>query len=305
MKEENYKSIIGERQILQFDLDYNLTGIFPNIDYIGLFGFSKKEVMAAILNHEYTKQGYYYVVSPMQQEYNTLNDKYKLVLQINKVGLIHNIYTNASDAILNYGNMIYNCFKPEYKHYAYGFYWAKSVTDRSFKIFDICRINRFILHTNEDGSTLLFRNIKHASEYYEISEDEIYDKLFTPTECYRKNEWQFIRTFNNYDDACCRSIDTLLSVNSLNFEDPFSDISCLVRKNDTLKTKEKPSDKDILMIDKDYFEIKRVFLNANEAKRKTGISNIWLCLKHVNGHKTAGGYRWMYRKEYNDLMELM
>ena len=62
------------------------------------------------------------------------------------------------------------------------------------------------------------------------------------------------------------------------------------------------SPSDVLMVTNDEnYSIIDIFNNAHQAEVETGIKSIWPCVKKKKGYKTAGGFRWMYRKDYNEL----
>lgn len=55
-----------------------------------------------------------------------------------------------------------------------------------------------------------------------------------------------------------------------------------------------------LSVNRDYIA---EYISATEAQRITGInqSSIIMCCKHQKGRKTSGGFKWMFKEEYNEL----
>lgn len=287
--------------IYQLDRNYNLVSTFLSLKQAEVYGYSKKEVAAAVLNHELTKDGFYYVNAPtdnigeVSPEYAKQN-----VLQINKLGLIDTTYENIKDAVDDYGNKIYSCIK-HVRRSAYGFYWAKPLPKDQIAIFDEAKINRFVKHA-ENNETILYETIKQASEDTLLTEDEIYDMIFTPSE-YGMNEWSYIRTTLSYKDACLNDITKIEKENSHNQYFPLENPECLVGN---FKYKRNSfainSLSDVLMVTNDEnYNVLDTFDNVHQAEVETGIKNIWPCVKKKKGSKTAGGFRWMYRKDYDEL----
>ncbi len=288
--------------IYQLDRNYNLVSTFLSLKQTEVYGFSKKEIAAAVLNHELTKDGFYYVNVPTDNAGEIGPDYAKQnILQINKLGLIDTIHENIKDAVNDYGNKIYSCIK-HIRNSAYGFYWTKPLPKDHTALFDETKINRFVKHIENDES-VLYETIKQASEDTLLTEDEIYDMIFTPSE-YGMSEWSYVRTTLNYKDACLNGVAKIEKENSHNQHFPLENPECLVgnfkfkRNSFVIKSL---SD-DVLMVTNDEnYNIIDIFDNVHQAEVETGIKNIWPCVKKKKGSKTAGGFRWMYRKDYDEL----
>lgn len=287
--------------IYQLDRNYNLVSTFLSLKQTEVYGYSKKEIAAAVLNHELTNDGFYYVNAPTNDAGEIGLDYAKQnILQINKLGLVDTVYENIKDAVSDFGDKIYGCIK-HVRSSAYGFYWAKPLPKDQTALFDEAKINRFVKHIEND-EVVLYESIKQASEDTLLTEDEIYDMIFTPSE-YGMSEWSYIRTMLNYKDACLNSIAKIEKENSHNQHFPLENPECLVGN---FKYKRNSfainSLSDVLMVtNDDSYNIIDTFDNAHQAEVETGIKGIWPCVKKKKGYKTAGGFRWMYRKDYDEL----
>jgi hypothetical protein len=304
MNIEKFKSFYDEIGIIyQLDRNYNLISTFLSLKQAEIFGYSKKEITAAILNHELTKDGFYYINAPTNN-IGEINPDYtkQNILQINKLGLIDTIYENIKDATIDFGDKIYSCIK-HVRSSAYGFYWTKPLPKDQTAVYDEAKINRFIKHI-ENNESVIYETIEQASEDTLLSEDEIYDMIFTPSE-YGMGEWSYIRTTFNYEDACLNGLAKIEKENSHNQFFPLENPECLVGN---FKYKRNcfaiNSLSDVLMITNDENnKIVDSFDNVHQAEVETGIKNIWPCVKKKKGSKTSGGFKWMYRKDYNELMK--
>ena len=287
--------------IYQLDRNYNLVSTFLSLKQTEVYGYSKKEIAAAVLNHELTKDGFYYVNAPTNDAGEIGLDYAKQnILQINKLGLVDTIYENIKDAVSDFGDKIYSCIK-HVRSSAYGFYWTKPLPKDRTALFDEAKINRFVKHIEND-EVVLYESIKHASEDTLLTEDEIYDMIFTPSE-YGMSEWSYVRTTLDYNDACLNGVAKIEKENSHNQHFPLENPECLVGN---FKYKRNSfainSLSDVLMVTNDEsYNIIDTFDNAHQAEVETGIKSIWPCVKKKKGYKTAGGFRWMYRKDYNEL----
>ena len=287
--------------IYQLDRNYNLVSTFLSLKQTEVYGYSKKEIAAAVLNHELTKDGFYYVNAPTNDAGEIGLDYAKQnILQINKLGLVDTVYENIKDAVSDFGDKIYSCIK-HVRSSAYGFYWAKPLPKDQTALFDEAKINRFVKHVEND-EVVLYESIKHASEDTLLTEDEIYDMIFTPSE-YGMSEWSYVRTTLDYNDACLNGVAKIEKENSHNQLFPLENPECLVGN---FKYKRNSfainSLSDVLMVTNDEsYNIIDTFDNAHQAEVETGIKSIWPCVKKKKGYKTAGGFRWMYRKDYNEL----
>ena len=287
--------------IYQLDRNYNLVSTFLSLKQTEVYGYSKKEIAAAVLNHELTKDGFYYVNAPTNDAGEIGLDYAKQnILQINKLGLVDTIYENIKDAVSDFGDKIYSCIK-HVRSSAYGFYWTKPLPKDQTALFDEAKINRFVKHVEND-EVVLYESIKHASEDTLLTEDEIYDMIFTPSE-YGMSEWSYVRTTLDYNDACLNGVAKIEKENSHNQHFPLENPECLVGN---FKYKRNSfainSLSDVLMVTNDEsYNIIDTFDNAHQAEVETGIKSIWPCVKKKKGYKTAGGFRWMYRKDYNEL----
>ena len=287
--------------IYQLDRNYNLVSTFLSLKQTEVYGYSKKEIAAAVLNHELTKDGFYYVNAPTNDAGEIGLDYAKQnILQINKLGLVDTIYENIKDAVSDFGDKIYSCIK-HVRSSAYGFYWTKPLPKDQTALFDEAKINRFVKHVEND-EVVLYESIKHASEDTLLTEDEIYDMIFTPSE-YGMSEWSYVRTTLDYNDACLNGVAKIEKENSHNQLFPLENPECLVGN---FKYKRNSfainSLSDVLMVTNDEsYNIIDTFDNAHQAEVETGIKSIWPCVKKKKGYKTAGGFRWMYRKDYNEL----
>lgn len=288
--------------IYQLDRNYNLVSTFLSLNQAEVYGYSKKEIAAALLNHELTKDGFYYVNAPTDNIGDISPDYAKQnILQINKLGLIDTIYENIKDAVNDFGNKIYSCIK-HIRNSAYGFYWTKPLPKDHVALFDKTKINRFVKHIENDEA-VLYETIEQASEDTLLTEDEIYDMIFTPSE-YGMNEWSYVRTTLNYEDACLKGVAKIEKENSHNQHFPLENPECLVGnfkyKRNSFAIKSLLD--DVLMVTNDEnYSIIDTFDNVHQAEVETGIKNIWPCVKKKKGSKTAGGFRWMYRKDYDEL----
>lgn len=287
--------------IYQLDRNYNLVSTFLSLKQTEVYGYSKKEIAAAVLNHELTKDGFYYVNAPTNDAGEIGLDYAKQnILQINKLGLVDTVYENIKDAVSDFGDKIYSCIKHA-RSSAYGFYWTKLLPKDQTALFDEAKINRFVKHIEND-EVVLYESIKHASEDTLLTEDEIYDMIFTPYE-YGMSEWSYVRTTLDYNDACLNGVAKIEKENSHNQLFPLENPECLVGN---FKYKRNSfainSLSDVLMVTNDEsYNIIGTFDNAHQAEVETGIKSIWPCIKKKKGYKTAGGFRWMYRKDYNEL----
>ena len=287
--------------IYQLDRNYNLVSTFLSLKQAEIYGYSKKEIAAAVLNHELTKDGFYYVNAPTNDAGEIGLDYAKQnILQINKLGLVDTVYENIKDAVSDFGDKIYSCIK-HVRSSAYGFYWAKPLPKDQTALFDEAKINRFVKYVEND-EVVLYESIKHASEDTLLTEDEIYDMIFTPSE-YGMSEWSYVRTTLDYNDACLNGVAKIEKENSHNQHFPLENPECLVGN---FKYKRNSfainSLSDVLMVTNDEsYNIIDTFDNAHQAEVETGIKSIWPCVKKKKGYKTAGGFRWMYRKDYNEL----
>lgn len=287
--------------IYQLDRNYNLVSTFLSLKQTEVYGYSKKEIAAAVLNHELTKDGFYYVNAPTNDAGEIGLDYAKQnILQINKLGLVDTVYENIKDAVSDFGDKIYSCIK-HVRSSAYGFYWTKPLPKDQTALFDEDKINRFIKHIEND-EVVLYESIKQASEDTLLTEDEIYDMIFTPSE-YGMSEWSYVRTTLDYNDACLNGVAKIEKENSHNQLFPLENPECLVGN---FKYKRNSfainSLSDVLMVTNDEsYNIIDTFDNAHQAEVETGIKSIWPCVKKKKGYKTAGGFRWMYRKDYNEL----
>lgn len=287
--------------IYQLDRNYNLVSTFLSLKQTEVYGYSKKEIAAAVLNHELTKDGFYYVNAPTNDAGEIGLDYAKQnILQINKLGLVDTVYENIKDAVSDFGDKIYSCIK-HVRSSAYGFYWTKPLPKDQTALFDEAKINRFVKHVEND-EVVLYESIKQASEDTLLTEDEIYDMIFTPSE-YGMNEWSYVRTTFDYNDACLNGVAKIEKENSHNQLFPLENPECLVGN---FKYKRNSfainSLSDVLMVTNDEsYNIIDTFDNAHQAEVETGIKSIWPCVKKKKGYKTAGGFRWMYRKDYNEL----
>ena len=287
--------------IYQLDRNYNLVSTFLSLKQTEVYGYSKKEIAAAVLNHELTKDGFYYVNAPTNDAGEIGLDYAKQnILQINKLGLVDTVYENIKDAVSDFGDKIYSCIK-HVRSSAYGFYWAKPLPKDQTALFDEAKINRFVKHIEND-EVVLYESIKHASEDTLLTEDEIYDMIFTPSE-YGMSEWSYVRTTLDYNDACLNGVAKIEKENSHNQHFPLENPECLVGN---FKYKRNSfainSLSDVLMVTNDEsYNIIDTFDNAHQAEVETGIKSIWPCVKKKKGYKTAGGFRWMYRKDYDEL----
>lgn len=287
--------------IYQLDRNYNLVSTFLSLKQTEVYGYSKKEIAAAVLNHELTKDGFYYVNAPTNDAGEIGLDYAKQnILQINKLGLVDTVYENIKDAVSDFGDKIYCCIK-HVRSSAYGFYWTKPLPKDQTALLDEAKINRFVKHIENDEA-VLYESIKQASEDTLLTEDEIYDMIFTPSE-YGMSEWSYVRTTLDYNDACLNGIAKIEKENSHNQHFPLENPECLVGN---FKYKRNSfainSLSDVLMVTNDEsYNIIDTFDNAHQAEIETGIKSIWPCVKKKKGYKTAGGFRWMYRKDYNEL----
>lgn len=287
--------------IYQLDRNYNLVSTFLSLKQTEVYGYSKKEIAAAVLNHELTKDGFYYVNAPTNDAGEIGLDYAKQnILQINKLGLVDTVYENIKDAVSDFGDKIYSCIK-HVRSSAYGFYWTKPLPKDQTALFDEDKINRFVKHIEND-EVVLYESIKQASEDTLLTEDEIYDMIFTPSE-YGMSEWSYVRTTLDYNDACLNGVAKIEKENSHNQLFPLENPECLVGN---FKYKRNSfainSLSDVLMVtNDDSYNIIDTFDNAHQAEVETGIKSIWPCVKKKKGYKTAGGFRWMYRKDYNEL----
>lgn len=287
--------------IYQLDRNYNLVSTFLSLKQTEVYGYSKKEIAAAVLNHELTKDGFYYVNAPTDDAGEIGLDYAKQnILQINKLGLVDTVYENIKDAVSDFGDKIYSCIK-HVRSSAYGFYWTKPLPKDQTALFDEAKINRFVKHIENDEA-VLYESIKQASEDTLLTEDEIYDMIFTPSE-YGMSEWSYVRTTFDYNDACLNGVAKIEKENSHNQLFPLENPECLVGN---FKYKRNSfainSLSDVLMVTNDEnYSIIDTFDNAHQAEVETGIKSIWPCVKKKKGYKTAGGFRWMYRKDYNEL----
>ena len=287
--------------IYQLDRNYNLVSTFLSLKQTEVYGYSKKEIAAAVLNHELTKDGFYYVNAPTNDAGEIGLDYAKQnILQINKLGLVDTVYENIKDAVSDFGDKIYSCIK-HVRSSAYGFYWTKPLPKDQTALFDEAKINRFVKHIENDEA-VLYESIKHASEDTLLTEDEIYDMIFTPSE-YGMSEWSYVRTTLDYNDACLNGVAKIEKENSHNQHFPLENPECLVGN---FKYKRNSfainSLSDVLMVTNDEsYNIIDTFDNAHQAEVETGIKSIWPCVKKKKGYKTAGGFRWMYRKDYDEL----
>ena len=287
--------------IYQLDRNYNLVSTFLSLKQTEVYGYSKKEIAAAVLNHELTKDGFYYVNAPTNDAGEIGLDYAKQnILQINKLGLVDTVYENIKDAVSDFGDKIYSCIK-HVRSSAYGFYWTKPLPKDQTALFDEAKINRFVKHVEND-EVVLYESIKHASEDTLLTEDEIYDMIFTPSE-YGMSEWSYVRTTLDYNDACLNGVAKIEKENSHNQHFPLENPECLVGN---FKYKRNSfainSLSDVLMVTNDEsYNIIDTFDNAHQAEVETGIKSIWPCVKKKKGYKTAGGFRWMYRKDYDEL----
>ena len=287
--------------IYQLDRNYNLVSTFLSLKQTEVYGYSKKEITAAVLNHELTKDGFYYVNAPTDDAGEIGLDYAKQnILQINKLGLVDTVYENIKDAVSDFGDKIYSCIK-HVRSSAYGFYWTKPLPKDQTALFDEAKINRFVKHVEND-EVVLYESIKHASEDTLLTEDEIYDMIFTPSE-YGMSEWSYVRTTLDYNDACLNGVAKIEKENSHNQHFPLENPECLVGN---FKYKRNSfainSLSDVLMVTNDEsYNIIDTFDNAHQAEVETGIKSIWPCVKKKKGYKTAGGFRWMYRKDYDEL----
>lgn len=287
--------------IYQLDRNYNLVSTFLSLKQAEIYGYSKKEIAAAVLNHELTKDGFYYVNAPTNDAIEIGLDYAKQnILQINKLGLVDTVYENIKDAVSDFGDKIYSCIK-HVRSSAYGFYWTKPLPKDQAALFDEAKINRFVKHVEND-EVVLYESIKQASEDTLLTEDEIYDMIFTPSE-YGMSEWSYVRTTLDYNDACLNGVAKIEKENSHNQHFPLENPECLVGN---FKYKRNSfainSLSDVLMVTNDEnYSIIDTFDNAHQAEVETGIKSIWSCVKKKKGYKTAGGFRWMYRKDYNEL----
>lgn len=287
--------------IYQLDRNYNLVSTFLSLKQTEVYGYSKKEIAAAVLNHELTKDGFYYVNAPTNDAGEIgLDYAKKNILQINKLGLVDTVYENIKDAVSDFGDKIYSCIK-HVRSSAYGFYWTKPLPKDQTALFDEAKINRFVKHVENDG-VVLYESIKQASEDTLLTEDEIYDMIFTPSE-YGMSEWSYVRTTLDYNDAYLNGVAKIEKENSHNQLFPLENPECLVGN---FKYKRNSfainSLSDVLMVTNDEsYNIIDTFDNAHQAEVETGIKSIWPCVKKKKGYKTAGGFRWMYRKDYNEL----
>ena len=287
--------------IYQLDRNYNLVSTFLSLKQTEVYGYSKKEIAAAVLNHELTKDGFYYVNAPTNDAGEIGLDYAKQnILQINKLGLVDTVYENIKDAVSDFGDKIYSCIK-HVRSSAYGFYWTKPLPKDQTALFDEAKINRFVKHIEND-EVVLYESIKQASEDTLLTEDEIYDMIFTPYE-YGMSEWSYVRTTLDYNDACLNGVAKIEKENSHNQHFPLENPECLVGN---FKYKRNSfainSLSDVLMVTNDEsYNIIDTFDNAHQAEVETGIKSIWPCVKKKKGYKTAGGFRWMYRKDYNEL----
>ena len=287
--------------IYQLDRNYNLVSTFLSLKQTEVYGYSKKEIAAAVLNHELTKDGFYYVNAPTNDAGEIGLDYAKQnILQINKLGLVDTIYENIKDAVSDFGDKIYSCIK-HVRSSAYGFYWTKPLPKDLTALFDEDKINRFVKHVEND-EIVLYESIKQASEDTLLTEDEIYDMIFTPSE-YGMSEWSYVRTTLDYNDACLNGVAKIEKENSHNQHFPLENPECLVGN---FKYKRNSfainSLSDVLMVTNDEsYNIIDTFDNAHQAEVETGIKSIWPCVKKKKGYKTAGGFRWMYRKDYDEL----
>ena len=287
--------------IYQLDRNYNLVSTFLSLKQTEVYGYSKKEIAAAVLNHELTKDGCYYVNAPTNDAVELGLDYAKQnILQINKLGLVDTVYENIKDAVSDFGDKIYSCIK-HVRSSAYGFYWTKPLPKDQTALFDEDKINRFVKHIEND-EVVLYESIKQASEDTLLTEDEIYDMIFTPSE-YGMSEWSYVRTTLDYNDACLNGVAKIEKENSHNQHFPLENPECLVGN---FKYKRNSfainSLSDVLMVTNDEsYNIIDTFDNAHQAEVETGIKSIWPCVKKKKGYKTAGGFRWMYRKDYDEL----
>ena len=287
--------------IYQLDRNYNLVSTFLSLKQTEVYGYSKKEIAAAVLNHELTKDGFYYVNAPTNDAGEIGLDYAKQnILQINKLGLVDTVYENIKDAVSDFGDKIYSCIK-HVRSSAYGFYWTKPLPKDQTALFDEDKINRFVKHIEND-EVVLYESIKQASEDTLLTEDEIYDMIFTPSE-YGMSEWSYVRTTLDYNDACLNGVAKIEKENSHNQLFPLENPECLVGN---FKYKRNSfainSLSDVLMVTNDEsYNIIDTFDNAHQAEVETGIKSIWPCVKKKKGYKTAGGFRWMYRKDYDEL----
>lgn len=289
--------------IMLLDKNYKFINIFSDITEASDFcKCAQKEIEAAILNHECTRIGYFVeslVGLDDVVEAKTF-DKWP-VIQINKLGLIENVHKTLAEASYNYGQNIYLCARGV-RRYASGFYW-KTISDKfTITNFLIDKINRFVLH-KEKLKYKLYRDIKTAAYDNCVTENEIYDAIFTPCE-YSSSEWSYIRTTLDFEIAKESNLDDLYAENSLMQISPFDKPQCLVGNYIKKDIFLKESDNDVLMVSNDdNYNILGTFKNVHQAELETTFKNIWPCVKKKNGYKTSGGFRWMYRKDYTKLIK--
>lgn len=271
-----------------FNKDYIYETTYLHYSEAKLFGRSEKEVIAAVLNHELTADGHYYIQSPCKDLNELQPDKVqKYILQINKLGLVEFIYDSQSSAISDYSSSVSRGIKMSSP--SCGYYWRKIFSKASFK--PVNKINRFIKH-NVNDEIMFYKDLKSASEDTLLSEQEIYDSIFTATECYNKNnEWSYIRTTYDFEELTNKDIKDIEAENTMLCFKPQPNDFCMVNV--------KKSTREILMISKDG-NIVNTFTSINQAQLKTGIYNIWPCVNHIGKHKTAGGYYWKFKDEYED-----
>lgn len=285
--------------IYQFDRYYNYIGTFLWAEQAKQFGYSVKEVAAAAFNHELTKDGYYFVSSPICNiEDVRIETTQQCVLQINKLGLVECIYRTAADAAIDYGKGLYLCLNL-LRRTAGGFYWRK-VSKEYIKFLPYAdNINRYIKHTEpQTGEVTFYRDLEEASEDTLLTEDEIYDAIFTPNH-YDENEWQYIRTTLYFEQLQDKSLKEIQAENSLMQLLPFNNDKCLA--GNVKQFMESYNDNDVLMLsDDDKLTVLGEFNSVYQAEIETAFANIWRCVKK-KGHKTTGGFRWMYRKDYYEL----
>lgn len=297
----NLESLYRELGVIyQFDSNYKYIGTFLWVEQAKQFGYSVKEVAAAAFNHELTKDGYYFVSSPICNiEDVRIETTQQCVLQINKLGLVECIHRTAADAAIDYGKGLYLCLNL-LRRTAGGFYWRK-VSKEYIKFLPyIDNINRYIKHTEPQTDEVTFyRDLKEASEDTLLTEDEIYDAIFTPNH-YDENEWQYIRTTLDFEQLQDKSLKEIQAENSLMQLLPFNNDKCLV--GNVKRFMESYSDNDVLMLSNDdKLTVLGEFNSIHQAEIETTFTNIWPCVKKKKGHKTAGGFRWMYRKDYDEL----
>lgn len=304
MNTKNFKSFYDEIGIIyQFDRDYHYIGTFLWLDQVEQFGLSKKEVAAAIFNHELTKDGYYFVNSPITN-IEDVNDNVtqECILQINKLGLIECIHETAADAVECYGQGIYLCLRL-LRRTAGGFYWRKVSRKYTKFLPFIDKINRYVKHKDlQTGQITYYRDLHEASEDTLFTEDEIYGAIFTPND-YNENEWQYVRTTFDFLQLQNKSIDEIEDENSLLQLLPFDkNAKCLV--GSVKNFIDHYDNNDVLMLQNDdSFTILCEFKSIRQAENETTFTNIGPCVRQKKGHNTAGGFRWMYRKDYNELMK--